>query len=84
MKNLIKIFALGVILLSSCSTNAQLTDASVNKIGIYANPVTNLKPKWYAPQQSISTTITPMVTPQFIFQGENGRGYSGPGLFGNN
>ena len=85
MKNLI-IFALFFILLSSCSTNVQLTDAQqpINKIRVFVQPETNLTPKWYTPRQSISTTITPMVTPQIIFQGENGRGYSGPGSFGNN
>lgn len=58
------------------------TPATRSRVG--NEPVSNLKPKWYAPQQLISTTITPMATPQIIFQGENGRGYSGPGLFGNN
>lgn len=87
MKNLIKISTLCIILLSSCSTNTQLVDKQktpTEKIRVYANPTTNLTPKWYAPHQSISTTITPMVTPQFIFQGTNGRGYSGPGAFGGN
>jgi len=87
MKNIITIFTLCIILLSSCSSSTQLTDVQqtpINKIRVYTNPATNLTPKWYAPQQSISKTITPMVTPQIIFQGENGRGYSGPGSFGNN
>ena len=87
MKKLITIFVSSIILLCSCSTNTQLSrsqQAPVEKIRLYANPTTNLNHRWYAPQQSISTTITPMVTPQIIFQSENGRGYSGPGSFGNN
>lgn len=49
---------------------------------IQNRPTTNLTPKWYVPQQSTGGTTTPMVTPQIIFEGPNGRGYSGPGGFG--
>jgi hypothetical protein len=83
MKHIIKIATL-FILLSSCSINNQLTDVQktrINKSNIYNKPTKNLNPRWYIPQQIVNTSITPMVTPQFIFQGENGRGYSGPNGF---
>lgn len=58
------------------------TQTPINRSRVGNEPVSNLKPKWYAPQQSTNGNTTPMVTPQIIFQGENGRGYSGPGGFG--
>jgi anti-sigma28 factor (negative regulator of flagellin synthesis) len=44
-------------------------------------PISNLKPKWYAPQQSSSG----MVTPQFRYQSNDGGfGFNGPGAFQRN
>lgn len=60
------------------------TQTPTNRSRVGNEPVSNLKPKWYAPQQSTAGITTPMVTPQFIFQDENGWGYSGPGAFGGN
>lgn len=43
-------------------------------------PISGLKPKWYVPQQSHNG----MVTPQFVYWGNEGRMFSGPGGFQRN
>lgn len=87
MKNLIRVCLLCTILAYSCSTKTQIIpkeEFPVSAIRVQVKPPTSLTPKWYAPQQPTSGVTTPMVTPQIIYQGPNGRGYSGPGMFGGN
>jgi hypothetical protein len=43
-----------------------------------------ITPKWYVPQQSFNTNITPMAHPQFRYQSNYGFGISGTGVFQRN
>jgi len=47
-------------------------------------PISDLKPKWYAPQQSTNGNTTPMVNSQFRYQSSEGFGINGSGSFQRN
>jgi hypothetical protein len=48
---------------------------------IQNKPTSELKPKWYSPQQPTNSNITPMVQPQFRYQSSEGFGINGTGAF---